>query len=69
MAGANLIMHCLPVVRKTRMSLLPGVHPGINIKMEEISDTLVLVDNLPIVTRSAIELGMEIEPDIAGKFS
>ncbi len=69
MAGANLIMHCLPVVRKTRMSLLPGVHPGINIKMEEISDTLVLVDNLPIVTRSAIELGMEIEPDIAEKFS
>jgi biotin synthase len=58
MAGANLIMHCLPVVKKTRMSMRPG---GEYIKMEEISDTLVLADNLPIITRSAIELGMEIE--------
>jgi len=58
MAGANLIMHCLPVVKKTRMSMRPG---GEYIKMEEISDTLVLADNLPIITRSAVELGMEIE--------
>mgnify|MGYP000147268150 CR=1 FL=1 len=29
--------------------------------MEEISDTLILVDNLPIVTRTPIELGMKIE--------
>lgn len=58
MAGANLIMHCLPVVKKTRMSMRPG---GEYIKMEEISDTLVLADNLPIITMPAIELGMEIE--------
>ena len=58
MAGANLIMHCLPVVRKTRMRMRPG---GESVKMEEISDTLVFADNLPIVTRQAIELGMEIE--------
>ncbi|MGB2727852.1 MAG: radical SAM protein [Halobacteriota archaeon] len=58
MAGANLIMHCLPVVKKTRMSMRLG---GEYIKMEEISDTLVFADNLPIVTKSAIELGMEIE--------
>lgn len=58
MAGANLIMHCLPVVRKIRMSMRPG---GELVKMEEISDTLVFADNLQIVTRQAIELGMEIE--------
>ena len=57
-AGANLIMHCLPVVKKTRMSMHPG---GEYTKMEEISDTLVFADNLPIVTRPAIELGMDIE--------
>lgn len=58
MAGANLIMHCLPVVKKTRMRMRPG---GDYIKMEEISDTLVFADNLPVVTKSAIELGREIE--------
>jgi len=58
MAGANLIMHCLPVVKKTRMSMHPG---GGYIKMEEISDTLVFADNLSIVTKPAIELGMEVE--------
>jgi len=58
MAGANLIMHCLPVIKKIRMSMRPG---GEYIKMEEISDTLVFADNLPIVTRPAIELGMEVE--------
>ena len=58
MAGANLIMHCLPAIKKTRVSMHPG---GENVKMEEISDTLVFADNLPIVTGPAIELGMEVE--------
>lgn len=58
MAGANLIMHCLPVIKKTRVSMHPG---GENVKMEEISDTLVFADNLPIVIGPAIELGMEVE--------
>jgi hypothetical protein len=40
------------------MSMHPG---GEYTKMGEISDTLVFADNLPIVTRPAIELGMEIE--------
>jgi len=57
LAGGNLIMHCLPITKKFRAW---REHRG-HVRLVDLSPNLALVDNLQLITRTAREMGMEIE--------